>query len=311
VVVLHGETCRLDQNSGLGGTVTGGLGSITVQPGATLEAGADVVTDGNGFAGTVTSSGIVVLDTIGGLGTAKLILNNGILRNDVLGKPVTLNNTLTIGGVVTFEGGAGLTLPQSKIHVPAGASVIVHGPLNDGAQIAGAMEIASDGSLTIDDPYTIEPGGSLTIDAGGTLNVVAEGSITVDAGASLIINGVCDVASSGFILGPGTVNVAAGGTLTVTPTITINESSGPFTGAPFVATGSAIGIDGANLGTPTFTYYAGTTASGEPLPGPPSAIGTYTVVASFSSDDPTYTDATSALTFGITLPESGLASHFR
>ena len=34
--------------------------------------------------------------------------------------------------------------------------------------------------------------------------------------------------------------------------------------------------------SPSLTYYAGGTASGTPLVGPPSASGTYTVVASFA-----------------------------
>ncbi len=43
----------------------------------------------------------------------------------------------------------------------------------------------------------------------------------------------------------------------------------------------------------TVSYYAGTTATGTPFPGAPSAVGTYTVVATFTSTDPNYTDAQS------------------
>jgi hypothetical protein len=53
-------------------------------------------------------------------------------------------------------------------------------------------------------------------------------------------------------------------------------------------------------GTPTFTYYAGTSDSGTPLSGAPSEVGTYTVVATFTSSDPNYTNAQSApVTFTI------------
>ena len=43
----------------------------------------------------------------------------------------------------------------------------------------------------------------------------------------------------------------------------------------------------------TISYYAGATATGTPLSGPPSAMGTYTVVATFTSIDPNYTNAQS------------------
>ena len=39
----------------------------------------------------------------------------------------------------------------------------------------------------------------------------------------------------------------------------------------------------------TVSYYAGTTATGTPLSGAPTAVGTYTVVATFTSTDPNYT----------------------
>jgi hypothetical protein len=48
------------------------------------------------------------------------------------------------------------------------------------------------------------------------------------------------------------------------PTVTVTDPSGAFTAKPFTAHGAVTGVHGANLGTPTFTYYAGTSAHGLP-----------------------------------------------
>ncbi len=51
----------------------------------------------------------------------------------------------------------------------------------------------------------------------------------------------------------------------------------------------------------TVSYYTGSTATGTPLSGPPSAVGAHTVVATFTSTDPNYTSAQSdPVTFSIT-----------
>lgn len=50
-------------------------------------------------------------------------------------------------------------------------------------------------------------------------------------------------------------------------------------------------------GVITYTYYAGSTPTGPPLPGPPVDAGTYTVVATFKSADGNFTGASTATTF--------------
>lgn len=68
-----------------------------------------------------------------------------------------------------------------------------------------------------------------------------------------------------------------------TPTVTVNiPTRVPFTGAPVQATGTVTGINGENLGSPTFTYYFNTDgALLNPLPAPPSAQRGYFVVARY------------------------------
>jgi hypothetical protein len=85
------------------------------------------------------------------------------------------------------------------------------------------------------------------------------------------------------------------------PTLTVTDAGGTYTGNPFAATATAIGVDGKTpvSGSWTFTYYAGKSASGTPLAGPPSAAGTYTVLGSFTSNDPIYSSASATTTFTI------------
>jgi hypothetical protein len=79
----------------------------------------------------------------------------------------------------------------------------------------------------------------------------------------------------------GTVNDAIG---KATPTVSVTWASWTFDGAAHPASGSVTGVGSpaANLGTPTLTYYTGATATGSPLSGAPSAVGTYTVLASYA-----------------------------
>ncbi|HZB23038.1 MAG TPA: PxKF domain-containing protein, partial [Gaiellaceae bacterium] len=66
------------------------------------------------------------------------------------------------------------------------------------------------------------------------------------------------------------------------PTVTVNWTAWTFDGTPHPASGSVTGVGGANLGTPTFTYYSGSSTAGTPLAGAPSNVGTYTVLASYA-----------------------------
>jgi hypothetical protein len=54
--------------------------------------------------------------------------------------------------------------------------------------------------------------------------------------------------------------------------------------------------------SPVLTYYAGSTATGPPLSGPPTAVGTYTVVASFPGSADYSTASSPPVTFSILAP---------
>jgi hypothetical protein len=81
--------------------------------------------------------------------------------------------------------------------------------------------------------------------------------------------------------------------LALQPTVTV--SGGPFTydGNPQAAIGTAVGIDSITPVTGSFTY----TYNGNP--NPPTAAGSYAVVATFTSTDPSYANGSASYTLTI------------
>ena len=80
-----------------------------------------------------------------------------------------------------------------------------------------------------------------------------------------------------------------------TPSVTVTDAGGTYNGNPFPATATATGVGGASVaGSFTFTYYVGSTVSGNGTSTAPTSAGTYTVVAAFSSTDPNYANTQSA-----------------
>jgi hypothetical protein len=99
-------------------------------------------------------------------------------------------------------------------------------------------------------------------------------------------------------------------TITVTqatPTVSVSDDGGTVNGSPFPATATVAGVIPGVDDTPTaslegvgltLTYYAGSTASGDPLAGAPTDPGTYTVVANFPGSRD-YVSASASATFTI------------
>ncbi len=100
------------------------------------------------------------------------------------------------------------------------------------------------------------------------------------------------VSSPGYVTSSQTLTIDQSQSLTLklvaTPTVTVTDAGGTYTSQAFAATGAVTGVGGADLGTPTFTYYAGTytTATGlsglTALPAAPVDAGNYTVLASYT-----------------------------
>src|SRR5581483_4397736 len=102
------------------------------------------------------------------------------------------------------------------------------------------------------------------------------------------------------------------GELTVTPAtpvVSVSAAGGLYRGSPLPAAAQVQGVGGPPADTlegvrPTLAYYAGSSATGPALAQPPSAAGTYTVVASFagSADYTAATGAAGHFTIGLNPP---------
>jgi len=103
---------------------------------------------------------------------------------------------------------------------------------------------------------------------------------------------------------PATDNSTTETVTKATPTVQVSDAGGVYTDNPFPATATVTGVSGTPSSslegvTPSLTYYTGSTASGTPLPGAPTAVGTYTVLASFAGSAD-YQAASNTATFAIT-----------
>ena len=85
------------------------------------------------------------------------------------------------------------------------------------------------------------------------------------------------------------------------PTLQVVDAGGTYNGNPFPATATAVGTDGEPVaGSFSYAYYAGTGTSGTSLGStPPANAGTYTVIATFTSNNPDYIGGSALTTFTI------------
>jgi len=86
-----------------------------------------------------------------------------------------------------------------------------------------------------------------------------------------------------------------------TPSVVASDAGGTYDGNSFSASATAMGVGNVSVsGTFEFTYYVGSSASGQGSSTAPTNAGSYTVVADFTSDDPNYANTDSApVTFTI------------
>jgi hypothetical protein len=85
-----------------------------------------------------------------------------------------------------------------------------------------------------------------------------------------------------------------------TPVITVTDNGGVFTGLPYAATGTSTGVNGVNLGSPTFQYFlASDTAFKNASSTAPTNVGSYVVIGS-SPLSGNYVQVTLSRSFSIT-----------
>jgi hypothetical protein len=234
--------------------------------------------------------------------------------------PATATITLT-GGTFPFDGfphpavgsvtGPGLTPTAPAItYVPAGP------PVAPGTYTATA-------TFTTDPNYTAAPTTATITITSATLNVVGfvgtydglphpstatvvdQNGVAVVVPVTITYNGSSSApvnASTYDVLATFSGNAsfppATGSATTVispaTPTVTVTGGTFAFDDEDHPATAAVTGVGGASLGAATSITYSGPTA------GVPHAIGVYTATASWTSNDPNYTNATGTGTVTIT-----------
>jgi probable HAF family extracellular repeat protein/YVTN family beta-propeller protein len=152
------------------------------------------------------------------------------------------------------------------------AETTLSGQLNGTAGVpAGDVEITLNG-VTLLAP--IQPDGSFSANFG---------TATLDGGVHAVTYHYDGNALYASADGNGTVTV-----LKATPTLRVFGGTFTFDGQPHPATGTITGINGEDLGSPSFSYNGS--------PAEPVAVGVYAVSASYAGDtnyEPVFNDATS------------------
>jgi uncharacterized repeat protein (TIGR03803 family) len=198
--------------------------------------------------------------------------------------PTATTGAATPGGSVTY------TVVVSNAGPSTASNVSVLDPLPTGVTAfswSGNGKTNQPGALS-NSIATLAPGASVTYTVVATISPSATGSLSNTATVSTSNDPVTSnntATDSDHLFAPTTTTVTDGG--------------GTYNGNAFPATAKVNGQTSLEGVYPQSTYYAGSSATGTPLAGAPSALGTYTVVASFpgSAD---YARSTSApFTFSI------------
>ncbi len=197
--------------------------------------------------------------------------------------------------ISNFGGSANVTTSTSATVNPATPSLTATDPsgtYNGHPFAAKATAVGVDGQTPVSGHFTF------AYYAGTSASGTPLSDVPVNAGTYTVVatftSNDPNYSSGGTVQTTFTISAAA-------PTLSVTDASGTYYGSSFTATAMALGVDGKTpvAGSFSILYYTGTSASGTPLSGPPVNAGTYTVVASFKSDDPNYANGTAQTTFTI------------
>ena len=292
-----------------------------------------VITTGPPSNDSVGSSCSIVVNAEDGAGNLDPSFNGEVTvtladpLGDSPGTTVTLNAVDgTASGTVTFTQPGELILTVKSDGVAEGFDQVSAGsvstlPAPSFSNLNAPVITYGTASTTISGQLQVSAGGP-TIPAGETVQVALNGVLQ---NAVLASDGSFstsfDTGSLGVVGSPDTISfsyagdadfdgVTASSTLTVqpaTPSLNVTDAGGTYNGAPFPAVATVAGVvtDVDNTPapslegvTPNVTYYAGSMASGPPLPEPPTFAGTYAVVANFAGSTD-YTGTSAQATFTI------------
>jgi hypothetical protein len=265
-------------NGGINASVTATVTTALQTPTVTVsDAGGTY--NGSPFAASATATGVAVDGTLASSPDSKLTFTyyTGSSVSGA-GSPIAPTNAGTYTVVAHFAGGGNYasadSAPATFSISPATPSVQVtaHGGTyngNSSAASATATGVTGDGTLATSPSsalsFTYYTGSS----AGGTGSPIAP----TNAGTYTVV---------AHFAGGGNYTSADSAAITfsiakATPKVTVIGGTFTYNGQPHPATGSVVGVNGADLGVPTFTY---TDSSGANVAVPVNA-GTYQVVATF------------------------------
>ncbi|HEV3298088.1 MAG TPA: malectin domain-containing carbohydrate-binding protein [Planctomycetaceae bacterium] len=167
-----------------------------------------------------------------------------------------------------------------------------------GADESGFTNNFDYGALTIEGQAYVELVDQSHNSGGSGSEALYVDSLVVQNAATLNLNGFHVYTKSAQISPSATI---LGGTIDQLPTVVATDAGGTYNGNPYPATATATDANGNGVsGSYSFTYYVGTSATGTGSSTAPTNAGTYTVVASFTSGNPSYSNAQNApLTFMI------------
>ncbi len=258
--------------------------TLTITP-ATLTIAAEPETKDYGTADpalTVTATGLVD-------GTV-----DGVVIADTTASVLTGSLARAQAGTLAGEQVGGYSMTQGTLTADSNYTI----------QFTGSTLTITPATLTVNaNPQTKDFGDTdpvLTDTVTGLVNTTVDGVTIADTAAAVLTGALAPgetVAGSPYAITQGTLAANSNYTIHLTastlsitpasPTLSVHAPGGVYTGSPIAAHATVTGVSSTPAAslegvTPTFTYYVGSGTSGNDLgAAAPSAVGTYTVVASF------------------------------
>jgi len=270
-------------------------GTLTVTPAPLgITANNQTLVYGSGLpALTAGYSGFVNGDTALNLTVQPTLSTTATAASHVLGSPysITASGAVDPDYTISYVPGT-LAVTPAPLTITADNQTMVYGSGLPALTASYSGFVNGDTPWGLATPPTLATTATAASDVlGSPYSITASGAVDPDYTISYV---------------PGTLTVAP-----ATPTVTVSDTSGVYTGQPFPATAAVAGVVSGVDSTPapalegvspTLTYYLGSSVSGDGSSAAPVAAGTYTVVASFPGSADYTAAGSDPLTFIVDAP---------